>query len=72
MSDTEINPDKVRAVLAHALAGLDAEDVAERVNWCRQHGVAGAIMHPADVGELVEFEFGGRTLGGRAVGRAVR
>ena len=64
MNNDEINPTKVEALLNDAIGRLDPHDLAERIDWCKQHGVPGATMHPgtADDDGLVEFQFGGRRL----------
>jgi hypothetical protein len=56
----DLNPDKVRKLIADAWARLSPEDRAERVAYDIEHGIPGVTMHPS-VGEL-EFRRGGRTL----------
>jgi len=56
----QLNPEKVRAVIADAWSALDPADRAERIAYDLEHDVAGVTMHPQ--GEAVEFVRGGRTL----------
>jgi hypothetical protein len=62
MTQPEINPDRVRAVITHAVNGLDPQDRAERVAHCLTHNQHGVTMHPDTADNLVEFRWGGRTL----------
>jgi hypothetical protein len=57
----DINTAKVQAVIAHAWAGLDPDDQAQRLAYDEQHGIYGVIMLAID-GELVEFRRGGRAF----------
>ncbi|QZT62128.1 hypothetical protein [Mycolicibacterium austroafricanum] len=52
---------RVKAVLEHAVAGLDPADREERIAWCREHDQHGVRMH-TDPDGLLEFQWGGRML----------
>ena len=52
--------EKLRQVIATALANLPADDLAERIDYCRTTGVAGCVAHPE--GESIRIEWGGRDL----------
>jgi hypothetical protein len=60
----DLNPDKVRAIIAHAVAGLDPQDRAEREAWCIEHDAHGVRMYPGgyDDPDAIEFKWGGRRL----------
>jgi hypothetical protein len=64
MTDTDpfsgLNPDKVRALLLHAMTHLDPDDIIERVKLCNKTGQHGARMKPD--GDLMEFTWGNRRL----------
>lgn len=53
---------RVQALLSHAVAGLDPQDRAERIAWCRAHDELGVRMHLSEADDLLEFRWGGRTL----------
>jgi hypothetical protein len=65
----EINPNAVRSLLTHAVAGLDPADRAERMAWCRRHQQHGVTMHTDNNDDLVELRWGGCN---RQRGRAVQ
>ncbi|OBK74857.1 hypothetical protein [Mycobacterium sp. 1274761.0] len=56
----DLNPEKVRQLIANAWSALDPADRAERFAHDIEHGVPGVTMHPQ--GEAIEFVRGGRTL----------
>lgn len=51
---------RVQHILETAIGGLSADDVRERVDYCRRTGEHGIRMHPDEQG--VTFTWGGRTL----------
>lgn len=53
---------KVQILLAHAVAGLHPTDLAERVDYCREHNQHGIRLHPSPDDDLLEFRWGGKTL----------
>jgi hypothetical protein len=57
----DLNPDRVRAILTHAINGLSPQDRAERIAYCNQHG-HGASAHPDPQDDVLEFRWGGRPL----------
>lgn len=57
-----MNANELRQMLTAAVAGLDPEDVAERIAWCRANGQHGVRMHTSDQDDLLDFRWGGRTL----------
>jgi hypothetical protein len=60
----DLNADKVRAVIASAVAGLSPQDRAERIEWCRQNDAHGVRMFVGtyDDDDSLEFRWGGRSL----------
>jgi len=63
MTDNDdLNLDKVRAVIAHAWAGLDPADRADRIAHDIAHNVAGVTMQTGSADDLIEFVRGGRRL----------
>jgi hypothetical protein len=52
--------EKVRQVIAEAIAGLDPDDRAERIAYCREHDEHG--VRAKVEGEGVEFTWGGKLL----------
>ncbi len=61
MNDEQLGS-RVRALLAHAVVGLDVADQAERVAYCVEHDEHGIRMHRADDDDLIEFRWVGRPL----------
>jgi hypothetical protein len=59
---TDLKPDRVRAVITHAVNGLDPQDWADRVAHCRKHNKHSVTMHPDPADNVIEFRWGGRTL----------
>ncbi|HUL99427.1 MAG TPA: hypothetical protein VLU24_08420 [Mycobacterium sp.] len=53
---------RLQILLRHALAQLDPADLAERIQWCREHTDHGVTMHLDDADDLLEFRWGGRCL----------
>ncbi len=62
MTEPNFIPERVQAVIQHAVAGLDPADRADRVAYCQQHDEHGVRMFPGDQDDLLEFRWGGRTL----------
>jgi hypothetical protein len=60
MTDDNLNPDRVRAVIGDAWARLSPQDRAERIAYDKAHNVLGVTMHTH--GDSIEFVRGGRTL----------
>ena len=62
IKDSDALAERVQAVLAHAVAGLDPQDSADRAEWCREHNQHGVRMHLAEGDDVLEFRWGGRLL----------
>jgi hypothetical protein len=53
-----INPDRLRAIIADAVARLDPQDRAQRIAWCIENDALGVRMFPAyDRDDLIEFRW---------------
>lgn len=59
--DEQLNPAKVRALIAHVWAQLDPQDQADRIAADNARGIHGVLMCPDDDG-LIEFVRGARRL----------
>jgi hypothetical protein len=57
----DINPDRLRQLIADALGRLDKQDLAERIAWSITNNVHGALTYVSDDG-TVDVHFGGRLL----------
>jgi hypothetical protein len=53
---------RMQALLADAIAGLDALDLAERIRWCRASGQHGVRLYFRDDDDVLEFRWGNRRL----------
>lgn len=53
---------RLTAIITHAVTGLAVDDLAERIQWCRQHNVHGAVAHFDNDDDTIRLEFGGRPL----------
>lgn len=60
--DSEIRPERVREVLAHALASLPPDDQAARIAWCQENNAHGVRMFVDEDDDIIEFRWGGRRL----------
>lgn len=61
MTDERV-AERTRAILEQAVAGLDPEDLAERIAYCQENNEHGVRMHLDPDDELIEFRWGGRRL----------
>jgi hypothetical protein len=60
---TNIDPERMRAIIATAVAGLTPQDRAAREAWCVANNSHGVRMFPAsDHDDVVEFRWGNRSL----------
>lgn len=57
----DLNPEKVRHLIADAWAALDAQDRAERLAYDEAHRISGTTMQSDEHG-MIEFVRGGRRL----------
>lgn len=62
MTDNTVEPDRLRALISRAVAGLDPMDRAERVAYCRAHDEHGVRALRCEDDDLLELMWGGRRL----------
>jgi hypothetical protein len=60
MTEQDLNPERVRALIADAWGRLHPQDRADRIAYDVAHDIGGVTTHTD--GDLIEFVRGGRTL----------